>query len=246
MGYLVASTGRLLLPEPLEPQVLTVLEVELLRHQGWFAEGDVEAVDTLADLARFAGADLARDGDWLVVSTDEEGDPKWSEQATAFYAGLARFVLQGEVRFQGEDGVQWAYRYTPDGMVQDGTNGWDGAAGQGGGEAPPPPAAVEPSREPTSEPTALHRRRRPGSWRPGAGAGLLGRRPRAPTGEPDRRDDRPARRRRHPHHRPRVARRRHGRLTHRPSSRRSCRVEPSPVLGRTVARAGAAQPDRHE
>jgi hypothetical protein len=161
MGYLVESSGRLLLPEPLEPQVLTVLEVELLRHQGWFREEEVEVVDTLADLARFVGADLARDGDWLVVSTDEGGDPKWSEQATAFYEGLARWVLKGDVRFEGEDGAQWSYRYGPDGMVQEGPNGWDGAPGQEPDAAPPqaqpapparpaPPAEVAPPAGPPS------------------------------------------------------------------------------------------------
>ena len=141
MGYLVESSGRLLLPEPLEPQVLTVLEVELLRHPGWFHEEQVEAVDTLADLARFVGADVTRDGDWLVVSTDEQGDPKWSEQATAFYAGLARWVLKGDVTLQGEDGAEWSYRYGPDGMVQDGVNGWDGAPAQGAAAAVTPPAS---------------------------------------------------------------------------------------------------------
>jgi hypothetical protein len=154
MGYLVESSGRLLLPEPLEPQVLTVLEVELLRHDGWFREEEVEAVDTLADLARFVGADLTRDGDWLVVSTDEGGDPKWSAQATAFYAGLSRWVLKGDIRFEGEDGAQWAYRYGPDGMVQDGVNGWDGSPGsEPDAAAPPaPPAPSSPATAPPAPP----------------------------------------------------------------------------------------------
>jgi hypothetical protein len=108
MGYLVQSSGRLLLPERLEPQVLAVLEVELLRHDGWFHEDDVEVVDSLRDLARYAAADLTRDGDWLTVTTDRDGDPKWSDQAAAFYTGLARFVLQGEVRVEGEDGQRWS------------------------------------------------------------------------------------------------------------------------------------------
>ena len=155
MGYLVESSGRLLLPERLEPQVLTVLEVELLRHQGRFHEAQLEAVDTLADLARFVGADLARDGEWLVVTTDEQGDPKWSEQATAFYKGLARWVLKGEVRFQGEDGAAWSYRYEPDGMVQDGVNGWDEAPGPGAAQvatpaSPPPPPAAPPTAPQTA------------------------------------------------------------------------------------------------
>jgi hypothetical protein len=153
MGYLVESSGRLLLPERLEPQVLTVLEVELQRHQGWFHQDEMEAVDSLADLARFVGADLTRDGDWLVVSTDEAGDPKWSEQASAFYAGLARFVLKGDVSFEGEDGAQWSYRYTPDGMVQDGVNGWDGAPGEVVDLAATPPRhGSTPSTPPSSPP----------------------------------------------------------------------------------------------
>jgi hypothetical protein len=149
MGYLVESSGRLLLPEPLEPQVLTVLEVELLRHEGWFQEEAVEAVDTLADLARFVGAGLTRDGDWLVVSTDEEGDPKWSEQATAFYEGLARWVLKGDVRFRGEDGAQWGYRYGPDGMVRDGAHRGDGPPRQ-----EVPDVAVPPAQPAASAPPA--------------------------------------------------------------------------------------------
>ncbi len=153
MGYHVESSGRLLLPERLEPQVLTVLEVELLRHQGWFHQDETEAVDSLADLARFVGADLTRDGDWLVVATDESGDPKWSEQASAFYAGLARFVLKGDVRFEGEDGAGWSYRYTPDGMLQEGVNGWDGAPGQVAELRAVPPGSTSTSSTPPSPPS---------------------------------------------------------------------------------------------
>lgn len=166
MGYLVESSGRLLLPEPLEPQALTVLEVELLRHQsGWFREDDVEAVDTLADLGRFVGAALSRDGDWLVVTTDDQGDPKWSDQATAFYVGLARWVRDGEVRFLGEDGQQWSYRYTADGTVHSGVNGWDGAGGGAPGPEPrpaPPPPAPPPPAPPPSAPSSPPPE--PGAW----------------------------------------------------------------------------------
>jgi hypothetical protein len=150
MGYLVQSSGRLLLPERLEPQVLTVLEVELLRHDGWFQEDDVEAVDSLRDLARYAAVDLTRDGEWLTVTTDEDGDPKWSDQAAAFYTGLARWVLQGEVRVAGEDGQRWSYRYTPDGLVQEGVTDDTGA-----GNPRDETSAAAPLPEPATPPTQL-------------------------------------------------------------------------------------------
>ncbi len=151
MGYLVATSGRVRLPEELEHQALTVLEVDLGPREGWF-DAD-QPVDDLGELARFVGADLARDGDWLVLTTDRHGDPKWSDQATAFYAGLARFVHEGEVTLRGEDGAQWTYRYSPEGMTTVGTSGWKGATPAGPVDQPPPsagpgaasgPAAPEP------------------------------------------------------------------------------------------------------
>ena len=50
MGYLVATTGRLLLPEELERQALTVVEHRIAARDGWF-DPDTDHVDSLADLA---------------------------------------------------------------------------------------------------------------------------------------------------------------------------------------------------
>ncbi len=142
MGYTVETSGRLLLPQHLEAQALTVLEVELAAQPGPF--DDTTHVDDLAELAGFAGAGVRREGEWLVLTTDEEGDPKWSEQATGFYAGLARWVRQGEVHLVGEDDARWSYRYGPDGVIQVGQNGWDGSIEPFG-------APVEQAPAPTPE-----------------------------------------------------------------------------------------------
>jgi hypothetical protein len=125
MTYSVTTSGRLLLPEVLERQALTVLEVDLVARQGPF--DDPAAADTLADLARVAGVAVRREGDWLHLATDEAGDPGWSDQSTAFYVGLARWVREGEVQLQGQDGGRWSYRFGPDGVIQIGQNGWDGS-----------------------------------------------------------------------------------------------------------------------
>jgi hypothetical protein len=125
MTYPVETSGQLLLPEPLERQALTVLEVELVGRQGPLA--DVDAVDTLADLATAAGAAVRREGDWLQVTTAGGVDHSWSDQATGFYVGLARWVTEGEVHLVGPDGARWSYRYGPDGVIQVGQNGWDGS-----------------------------------------------------------------------------------------------------------------------
>src|SRR5688500_10829372 len=116
MSYSVATSGQLLLPEELEKQALTVLEVELATRQGRF--GDATHVDTLAQLAPYAGAAVRRDGDWLHLTTEQASDLEWSDQATAFYVGLARWVHQGEVHLEGQDGARWSYRYGPDGVIQ--------------------------------------------------------------------------------------------------------------------------------
>ena len=125
MGYTVETAGRLLLPERLEPQALTVLEVELAGREGPF-DADTH-VDSLGELAGFAGAAVRREGDWLLLTTDVDGDPKWSDQATGFYTGLARWVHQGEVHLAGEDGGRWSYQFGPDGVIQLGQNAWDGS-----------------------------------------------------------------------------------------------------------------------
>jgi hypothetical protein len=137
MSYSVDTTGTLLLPESLERQALTVLEVELAGRQGSF--NGTEHVDDLASLAAFAGADVRRDGDSLRLGT-VTGHPQWSDQATAFYVGLARWVQQGEVHLVGQDGARWSYRYGPDGVIQVGQNGWDGSLVPFGGPVEAPTA----------------------------------------------------------------------------------------------------------
>ena len=101
MGYLVATTGRLLLPPRLERQALTVAEHRMAARDGWFDPDSEPEVDTLADLATYAGVTLSRDGDWLTVTTDLQGDPKWSDQAEEFYLSIAEFVREGEVHLRG-------------------------------------------------------------------------------------------------------------------------------------------------
>ena len=149
MGYSVETSGQLLLPQDLERQALTVLEVELAARQGPWSDDDV--VDTLEELAWVGCAEVRRDGDWLHLANDEAGDPKWSDQATGFYVGLARWVQQGEVHLVGEDGARWSYRYGPDGVIQIGQNGWDGSLvpfGEPMSTAAPRTAAGGPAEEP--------------------------------------------------------------------------------------------------
>ena len=93
MGYLVETTGRLLLPSACEGAAFEALTVAMADRDGWFdPEDDEWQVSSLAELAPFAATSVEREGEWLVLATDEEGDPKWSEQATAFYAELAKWV----------------------------------------------------------------------------------------------------------------------------------------------------------
>lgn len=126
MGYWIGTSGSLVLPEADEPRAVAharrrMLEVE---DSGWLSED--EPVTTLDDLARFVGATCERRGNVLVVDVDDEGDPKWSDQATAFWTALGDVVTSGRIDVLGEDGCRWSYDYTPDGVVQHGRNGWDG------------------------------------------------------------------------------------------------------------------------
>ena len=151
MGYSVDTTGRVLLPLDREGAAFAALTAAMADKDGWFDAGDPQwPVDSLADLASYAAASVARDGDWLVFTPDEEGDPKWSEQATAFYAELARWVTEGTIVITGEDDEEWSYTYTAGRLAQSGTNGWDGA--------------TEPSGEPVEvaeqDPSAERARRR--------------------------------------------------------------------------------------
>ena len=143
MGYLVETSGRILLPESLERQAVTVLEVRMDAKQGWFDADDPDhAVHTVSDLGSFVAADVRREGDWLLLGTDTDGDPKWSEQASTFYRTLGSFVREGEVHVRGEDGQVWSYVYSGDGVQQRGDNGWDGTPGDAPVAAPAPEAAA--------------------------------------------------------------------------------------------------------
>ena len=62
-----------------------------------------------------------------MLDTDEEGDPKWSDQASAFYVDLAPYVGEGSVLLSGEDGTEWSYTYADSAISQSGINGWDGS-----------------------------------------------------------------------------------------------------------------------
>jgi hypothetical protein len=152
MAYLVATAGRVHLPEHLEEQALTVLEVELTPHQGRFHPD--EPVDDLTTLARYVGAEVSREGDWLVFSTDRAGEPMWSEQASAFYTGLGRFVTDGEVQLRGQDGAHWAYRYSPDGVTEHGTRGGTETEPAQVDPVPAPAPAPAPAEEPPPPPAS--------------------------------------------------------------------------------------------
>ncbi|MFC0031891.1 hypothetical protein ACFFMM_20420 [Micromonospora chaiyaphumensis] len=78
-------------------------------------------------MAEEAGASVVRDGDWIEFGYDDEGDPKWSDQATAFYVAIAPFVRSGTVHVEGEDGARWSYTYAGGQVTQQGWNGWDGS-----------------------------------------------------------------------------------------------------------------------
>lgn len=147
------TTGRILLPETSEHHLLTVLEVRMAAHDGAF---DPDApVDTLGELAEYVGVELIREGDWLTLATDEDGDPKWSDQAAAFYRGLEGWVASGMVELVGEDGSRWGYRYTPEGLTETGENGWGDVPGMAAvapaADAPAPPASA-PIQHPSGQP----------------------------------------------------------------------------------------------
>jgi hypothetical protein len=156
MGPLVVTSGRITLPEALEGQAVTVLEVELAGKDGPFdaerlAVGD-RPVESLGDLASLAGVTVLREGDALLFSTDHGGDPRWSEQSAAFWQGLGRFATGGEIHLRGADGGTWSYRYTSDGVQQVGAPPVAGRpAARPHAPEPPPPAPPAPPVD-TGEP----------------------------------------------------------------------------------------------
>jgi hypothetical protein len=151
MGYRVETSGRILLPAALEPSALAELKKWLGNADGAWDPG--LPADTLADLARFVGADLSREGEWVSLWTDRGGSPAWSEQATAFYRALGPWVSRGEVQLRGEDGAHWAYRYADGQVEQVGVNGWDRSGTPAdpseltSAPLPQPPPAPAPSQE---------------------------------------------------------------------------------------------------
>lgn len=95
MGYLVETNGRLRIPLDHENAALEALKAAMAAREGWFDPDDATWIESLDDLAAFAAAvTITRAGDWLLLTTDQSGDPKWSDQATAFTpnsrAGSAR------------------------------------------------------------------------------------------------------------------------------------------------------------
>ena len=133
-----------------------------------------EPAGSLEELASFAAAQLCRHGDELVVEPDVDGDPTWFEQATAFWLGLGELVDDGRVEVEGADGCTWSYEFTPRGVVQRETNGWDGS-GDGPGrpdedeelpwQAPEDPAAGPRPPLPRVRCDRVRRRRGPAGHR---------------------------------------------------------------------------------
>ncbi|MGY0007610.1 hypothetical protein [Micromonospora sp. I033] len=126
MGYLVEPSGRLNLPESDDVAAVAAVRAAWAGRDGWFDPEVLPPSDTLADIAWGAAASINRDGDWIEFGHDDEGDPKWSDQATAFYVAIAPFVRSGAVQIEGEDGARWSYTYGGGRVIQQGWNGWDG------------------------------------------------------------------------------------------------------------------------
>ncbi|MDG4805593.1 hypothetical protein O7634_02320 [Micromonospora sp. WMMD1120] len=126
VGYSVWPSGRLHLPES-DDAAATAAAKAAMAEQGGGYQPDADANETLVDIACEARASIIRDGDWVEFDHDDEGDPKWSNQATAFYVAIAPFVRSGVVQIEGEDGARWSYTYADGRVTQQGWNGWDGS-----------------------------------------------------------------------------------------------------------------------
>lgn len=133
-------SGRLNLPESDDEAATAAVTTALAGRDGWFGPADAAPGGALADIAWAAAASITRDGDWIEFDHDDEGDPKWSEQATAFYVALAPFVRSGTVHLEGEDGAGWSYTYAGGRVTQRGWNGWDGSLEPFGDPVDMPPA----------------------------------------------------------------------------------------------------------
>jgi hypothetical protein len=129
VGYLVEPSGRLNLPESDDAAAVAAVKATWAGRDGWFNPETQDAFppnDTLADIAHWIAASITRDGDWIEFG-HSDGNPKWSEQATAFYVAIAPFVRSGIVHIHGEDGARWSYTYADGQITQQGWNGWDGS-----------------------------------------------------------------------------------------------------------------------
>src|SRR5262249_32018881 len=84
MGYNVGTSGRLNLPESDDTAAVAAVKAACAGRRGWFRPEEASPSATLADLAWVGAASIARDGDWIQFG-DSDGDPKWSQQAEAFY-----------------------------------------------------------------------------------------------------------------------------------------------------------------
>ncbi|MEU4473793.1 hypothetical protein [Micromonospora sp. NPDC023888] len=127
MGYVVRPSGRLNLQESDDAAAAAAAQAAMAGRAGWYPADGSASIDTLAELGEAARASIIRDGDWIEFGYDDEGDPKWSDQATAFYVAIAPFVRSGTVHIEGEDGARWSYTYADGQVTQQGWNGWDGS-----------------------------------------------------------------------------------------------------------------------
>jgi hypothetical protein len=123
MGYSVAVSGRVRLEVGREAEAFAVLKGLVWRSED--LDGSVEG---FSDLAALFGAAVVREGDWVLFQPDVDGDPKWSDRATAFFSALSQWATAGEVQVAGEDGAEWSYVYGGGGVTQIGINGYDGSA----------------------------------------------------------------------------------------------------------------------
>lgn len=138
-------SGRLHLPEPDDGAAVAAVLAAWAAHGRPLEPETTGRAVTLADIVWAAAGSLTRDGDWIEFAYDEDGDPKWSDSATAFYVAIAPFVREGTVDIDGEDGSHWSYTYAGGRITQQGWNGWD-ATVEPFGEAQDPPPEPDPPR----------------------------------------------------------------------------------------------------
>jgi hypothetical protein len=139
MGYGVHPQGRLIVPESDDAAAVAAVRTALLGRKGRFDPEDFPPGATLTDIGpAIARAKITRDEDAIVLDFDDEGDPKWSDHAIAFYVAIAPFVRSGTVDIEGEDGARWSYVYADGQITQHGWSGWDGSVEPFGPYVDPP------------------------------------------------------------------------------------------------------------